>query len=131
MDVPTVDTGPHVLPQADAAPLTPPGVKATLHYVGFTSGPEGRDYRLQVREDALRIDFTVSISHAAFASRRAMLQDGPEICFQRMRQELQACGLQGPRSLTISDRELSDYKATHTTTPRWSSTLPARPKARP
>jgi hypothetical protein len=114
---PAVDVG-SIAPQTVGA-LRPARVaKTSLRYVGFGNGPESRDYHLAAQVDAVTIDYTLSIPHAAFASGRAKLQEGPEICYHRMLQQLLACGLDGPTTITISDRELSDYRDAHTPVPR-------------
>ena len=91
--------------------------RLVVEYVGFSNAGERREYRLQVREGPVMHHYTVNIPLAAFARRLARLQDGPDICYMKMQQEMLACGLEFPATLTVSDEELGR--------------LPGRPRARP
>jgi hypothetical protein len=85
-------------------------------YVGFTVNERTREYQLQVmRPDGQPRRFTVAISNRAFLAHRVRYQDAPEICFLKLKRELDASGDGFPSShMTITDDELAEYKTAHT-----------------
>jgi hypothetical protein len=88
-----------------------------LEYCGFRNTADQREYLLRGRLGAEERDYVVLIEHSAFADRRVALQDGPDICFQRLSRELTG-GLVPLAPMTISDTELAAYRAAHTVAPR-------------
>ncbi len=113
---------PHLPTERTGTPGPHPARAAAGHlavaYIGFSTVGDCREYSLQVREgDSLR-HYTVAIPHSAFLQGRARLQDGPEICYLRVQQEMLTCRLEGPTALTISDDDLAAYRLAHSPVPR-------------
>ncbi|HEY3120015.1 MAG TPA: hypothetical protein VGL15_05285 [Vicinamibacteria bacterium] len=93
-----------------------------LEYLGFRTTEEGRDYLLRTRLDAEIHGYTVRIAREAFAAGRARFQDGPEISYAKVRDELAAHEDGAIDAVfTINDAELASYRATHTRLPKWVS----------
>jgi hypothetical protein len=69
-------------------------------------------------------EYVIAIAQSAFAERRLALQDGPDICFQRLSRELVGGVLVPAALMTISDEELSAYQVAHTAPPRRGSPPP-------
>ncbi len=84
-------------------------------YVGFTVNERTREYQLQVmRPDGEPRVFTVAISNKAFLAHRVRYQDAPEICFLKLKRELDASGDGFPSShMTVTETELAEYKTAH------------------
>jgi hypothetical protein len=82
-----------------------------VQYVGFESKTLFREYTFAVRaEDAETRQYTLSITHEAFASHRARYQDAPDICLLKLRREL-ATAENHPvdTNFIVTDIELADY----------------------
>jgi hypothetical protein len=92
---------------------------AHVEYVGFRANESTREYTLRVKQAAGGIDdFTLSIANEAFISRRVRYQDGPDICFLKLQNELAALGGGLPAArLSVSDAELEEYRAAHAPKP--------------
>jgi hypothetical protein len=61
-----------------------------IRYMGFECTSEGRAYRLRVEWLGGALLVTVTIPTAAFESRKARFQDGPDLCFARLQRRLAA-----------------------------------------
>ena len=87
-----------------------------IQYVGFHDVQGRREYVLQAqRGDELR-RYTVWIELAAFSRRQALLQDGPDICYQKLVRELAEAEPHG--SVGVTDGDLTAYRETHAPPPR-------------
>jgi hypothetical protein len=99
-----------------------------LEYLGFGNVEDRREYRFRARRGADLHQFTVFIRHAAFASRQAQLQDGPDICYQKLWRLL--LGEQPVEStrVEVTEGELVEYRAARAPVPR-GTTGPKPPGA--
>jgi hypothetical protein len=87
---------------------------AVVQYVGFQAKPLAREYKFNVREGVALREFTLSIENEAFTSRRARIQDGPNICSLRLHTELAGETAQsGPLHYEITGAELDDFREAH------------------
>jgi hypothetical protein len=100
-----------------------------VEYRGFQNVGRWREYRLVVGRGAEASRYTVSIELAAFAERQALLQDGPDICYQKLLRELRGPEQPVPFALAVTEAELAAYRAAHST-PGRSSLSAARTAAR-
>jgi len=87
-----------------------------IQYVGFDDSAGSRIYAFHVIDatDEAR-EFTVRVQSAAFRPDGLKLQDGPDICFSRLGQELQK---ETPLSrtepnLSIGELDIKEYLANH------------------
>lgn len=118
-------------PRQTAAPRRAEAVRPKaspgIEYLGFRNVEGRREYLLQVQRGEQARRYTVSIELAAFAARQALLQEGPDICYQKLARELagadpqaagsdpQAAGSvpQAPERIGVTDEDLVAYRATH------------------
>jgi hypothetical protein len=123
-----------------AEPLTPPPVSppppspsptpsrvVRLEYVDFQDVAEYREFRLRVRTLDGSNDVRVRIPIAAFHTGRLRLQDGPDICYQKLLQAEGAGDTASPDTITIDDVELARYADGHKSVQKhrsWSSSSP-------
>ena len=108
--VPSLRPPPHPVAESRARLL--------VQYVGFTNSSGRREYRLVAQVGGEVLNFTMSIALEAFAGKRALLQDGPDICYQKLVRAL--AGGEDIRTgpLAVTDADLESYRAHHTPTPR-------------
>ena len=96
--------------------LNPPGPayapQLLLQYVGFEDTPKRREYVLLARLHDETRQYMVWIEQSAFTARKALRQDGPDICYQRLRREL-ADALVGTESFGITEGDLAGYREAH------------------
>ena len=88
----------------------------TVRYLGFHDVPGRREYVLDAQRGNLtdRYTYTLWIELSAFSSHHALLQDGPEICYQKLLRELCDVELQGSDGMPVTENDLASYRETHT-----------------
>ncbi len=82
-----------------------------IQYVGFNVAASSRIYNFDVLDPREAREFTVKVQSEAFRPAGLKLQDGPDICFTRLKQELQG-ETQESRTeahLTIGERDIQEY----------------------
>ncbi len=82
-----------------------------IQYVGFNVAASSRIYNFDVLNPKETREFTVQVQSEAFRPARLKLQDGPDICFARLKQELQG-ETQESRTeahLDIGERDIQEY----------------------
>ena len=98
-----------------------------VQYVGFQAKTLSREYTFNVREGGEQRAFTLSIENEAFTSRRARVQDGPNICSLRLRAELAGeAGAVVPLHFAITGAELDDFREAHSPKPTRNLYTPKR-----
>jgi hypothetical protein len=87
-----------------------------IRYVGFQVRASSRAYSFLVTNapNASR-QFTVTIQFTAFRPTQLKFQDGPDICFTRLRQELEREieGSLASAQLQIADEDVQKYLEKH------------------
>ena len=87
-----------------------------IQYVGFNVAGSSRIYTFHVIDTPEESrEFTVKVQSEAFRSACLKLQDGPGICFARLKQELQG-ETQRSRAeahLSIGERDIQEYLERH------------------
>ena len=95
--------------------LVPPAVRhLTLEYLGFRNARDRREYLLCARLGPESCEYTVWIANAAFTAGHALFQDGPDICYQKLRRELADTELKGTHTVEVTKSELLEYREAHT-----------------
>ncbi len=86
-----------------------------IQYVGFNVAASSRIYNFDVLDPKEAREFTVEVRSGAFCSTRLKLQDGPGICFARLKQELQGETQASPveAHLSIAERDIQEYLEQH------------------
>jgi hypothetical protein len=83
-----------------------------IQYRGFSVGVTSRIYSFHVITALHETrEFTVEVQNAAFYSPPLSMQDGPEICYGRLRQELDRETSISPAEprLQIGERDIQEY----------------------
>jgi hypothetical protein len=86
-----------------------------IQYVGFNVAASSRTYNFDVLDPKEARQFTVQLQSEAFRPARLKLQDGPGICFARLKQELEG-ETQEARAeahLSIRERDIQEYLEQH------------------
>jgi hypothetical protein len=102
--------------------------RLVVQYVGFQDAPGRREYVLMAQFGETIRKYTVWITREAFAKRQALLQDGPDICYQKLLRELVGTELQGSDGIAVTEDDLATYRETHSP-PARKSFAPPRPPA--
>jgi hypothetical protein len=88
-----------------------------IEYVGFKDTGSSREYSLRVQQGANPSrTFVLAIVNEAFSSRTARLQDGPDICYQRLLRVLAALDSE-PDHIVLSEADLYEYRHAHAPKP--------------
>jgi hypothetical protein len=82
-----------------------------IQYVGFNIAGSSRIYNFDVINTKETREFTVKIQSEAFRPAGLKLQDGPDICFARLKQELQAETQEAHADahLSIADGDIQEF----------------------
>ena len=114
-----------------------------IEYLGFQNVGESREYRLATYGPDGGTEFRFRIAIAAFGAGRVRLQDGPDVCYQKLLRAVVAGETMSAAVITLDDAELASYIQAHTHVPKhrsWSPPAtprppfvppPARPRAVP
>ena len=87
-----------------------------IQYVGFNVAASSRIYNFDVIDDTAEArEFTVKVQSGAFRPARLKLQDGPGICFARLKQELQGETQESrvEAQLSIGEQDIQEYLVLH------------------
>jgi hypothetical protein len=117
----------HIRPRTAERDLRAP-LRLAVQYLGFNDVQGRREYVLSAQQGAEARRYTVWIELTAFAGHRALLQDGPDICYQKLLRELAGSELRGCERIGVTEGDLAAYRETHTPPVRRSFSLPG-PKA--
>jgi len=95
--------------QPTLAQSPPPRLSSStrVEYLDYQTLPDYREYRLSVRAPEGSGEFRFRIPIAAFAAKRMLLQDGPDVCYQKLLRTLAAGETPSPmrsRSTTSSSQ---------------------------
>ncbi len=95
---------------------SPPAPRRSVRveYLDFQNLAEHREFRLRVYGPDGSTESRFRIPIAAFGAGRVRLQDGPEVCYQKLLRALAAGEAAGPDVITIDDADLASYREAHT-----------------
>jgi len=117
-----------LVPPATSPPPTPARL-ARVEYLDFQNVDEHREFRFRVYGTEGSAEFRLRIAFAAVAARRVRLQDGPDVCYQKLLSALAAGETASPAAITIDDADLASYVFAHTKVVKHrSSWTPSPPK---
>ncbi len=93
-----------------------------IQYVGFNVAASSRTYNFDVLDTQETREFTVQVQSEAFRPAGLKLQDGPDICFARLKQELQGETQESrvEAHLSIADQDIQEYLV-RTALPAWTA----------
>jgi hypothetical protein len=98
-------------PKPEKAPPKPAPI--AIQYLGFQNVGARRDYLLQVGRGEQAVRHVLSIELAAFSLRLALLQDGPDICYQVLLRALAAPEQPVAQTIAVTEADLAAYRAAH------------------
>jgi hypothetical protein len=103
----------------------PPGRFVRVEYLGFQNVAEHREFRLRAYglDGSTQVRFRIAI--AAFDAGRVRLQDGPDVCYQKLLRAVAGGETTSPDVITIDDIDLASYREAHTQVPKHKSWQPA------
>lgn len=109
------------------SPLPQPssGRFVRIEYLDFQSVAEHREFRLRAYGPDGSAEFRFRIAVAAFAAGRVRLQDGPDVCYQKVLRAVAAGETPSPDVISIDDLELASYRVAHTPVPKHRSFNPS------
>ena len=113
-------------PLVPSVPLPPvPGPFVRVEYVGFQDVAEHREFRLRAYGHDGSTEFRFAIAIVAFGAGRVPLQDGPDVCYQKLLRLIAAGGTARPDVITIDGVELASYREARTPVRKhgWSAPL--------
>jgi hypothetical protein len=86
-----------------------------IQYVGFNVAASSRTYNFDVIDPKEAREFTVQVQSEAFRPAGLKLQDGPDICFARLKQELEGetGESRAEAHLSIGERDIAEYLEEH------------------
>ena len=71
-------------------PSRSPHVATRIEYLDYQAQADYREYRLALHSQEGTTEARVRIPVTAFAASRVLLQDGPDVCYQRLLRMLSA-----------------------------------------
>jgi hypothetical protein len=102
-----------------------------IQYLDCQGKADYREYRLALHSQEGTAEVRVRIPVAAFAANRVLLQDGPDVCYQRLLRMASAGEVPSDNLIVIDGAELAAYREAHTPAPRRSVTPRSLPKRAP
>jgi hypothetical protein len=121
-------------PLSLAVPPPPlPGHFVRVEYLGFQNLAEHREFRLRVCRPAGSTEFRLRIADTAFGA-TVRLQDGPDVCYQRLLRAIADGETASPGVITLDDLDLASYRAAHTVVPKrrsWALSAQSAPAVVP
>jgi hypothetical protein len=89
-------------------------MRSTVHYVGFRSTEDGREYTLRASGTPPRM-FVMLIAHEHFVAGQLRYQDGPDLCCAKLTRVLaEETGEPAPDGeFVVTAKELLEYHSSH------------------
>jgi hypothetical protein len=99
-----------------------------IQYLGFQDVKGRRQYALRAQRGDQARRYTVWIELSAFSDHQALLQNGPDICYQKLLRELGGSELQASDGIGVTEGDLAAYRETHPLPARRSFSPPSPPQ---
>jgi hypothetical protein len=100
-----------------------------VKYVGFRDVEGRREYELHVQRGDETRRYTLWIGLAAFSRAHVLLQDGPDICYQKLVRELAGAEEGRPGHIAVTEHDLAAYREAHAAPARRGGFSAPRPSA--
>ena len=113
----------------ERTPSKSPHLATRVEYLDYQSQADYREYRLALHSQEGTREARVRIPVTAFAASRVLLQDGPDVCYQRLLRMLSAGEAPSREVIVVDGAELTAYREAHTPAPRRFAT-PRSPSKR-
>jgi hypothetical protein len=95
-----------------------------VEYLGFQSVGDHREYRLASYGPDASVEYRFRIPFTAFGAGRLRLQDGPDVCYQKLLRAL-ADGETASGVILIDEADLAIYREAHTHVPKHRARTPS------
>lgn len=121
-------------PVPTISPAPSRGHAVRVEYLDSHDADEHREYRFRVYGLDGSSETRLRIANAAFDARRVRMQDGPDLCYQKLLRAIAAGVTVHPDVITIDDADLSSYRDEHTPVPKrrsWAPSSPVTPAVAP
>jgi hypothetical protein len=105
-------------------PAASPGRSFRVEYLDFQNVAEYREYRFRVCGPGASTEARLRIATVAFGAGRLRLQDGPDVCYQKLIRAVAAGEAAGADVMTVDDADLASYREAHTPVARHRSFTP-------
>ena len=115
----------HLLLPTHLPPRPSSGRLVRIEYLDFKNVGEHREFRLRAYLPDGSAEFRFRIAVAAFDAGRVRLQDGPDVCYQKLLRAVAAGETPSPDVISIDDLELASYREAHTPVPKHRSYNPS------
>ena len=116
---------PILVPALPVPKPTLPRLSVRIEYLDCQTLPEYREYRLAVCGPDGPVESRFRIAMAAFGAGRVRIQDGPDVCYQKLLRSVTAGETASPDVVVIDDAELASYRAAHTPVQKHRSWSPS------
>src|SRR5512143_531841 len=90
-----------------------PGRGVRVEYIDRRDVPEHREYRFRIYGLDGSTEVRMSIANVAFDAGRVRMQDGPDVCYQKLLRAITAGETPGPGVIPIADGDLLSYRDEH------------------
>ncbi|PYQ44788.1 MAG: hypothetical protein DMF77_06270, partial [Acidobacteria bacterium] len=113
---------------APALPVPKPAssrLSVRIEYLDCQTLPEYREYRLAACGPDGPVESRFRIALGAFDAGRVRIQDGPDVCYQKLLRSVTAGETASPDVVVIDDVELASYRTAHTPVPKQRSWTPS------
>ena len=89
-----------------------------VRYLGMTSQPKHSEYGFQIEnKDESTRQVIMTISHSCFRTNQLMIQEAPDLCYQKMLMDLTNEDLQPIRNrIPVTESDIAQYRASHPNT---------------
>jgi hypothetical protein len=104
---------------------TLPRLAVRIEYLDCQTLPEYREYRLAACGPDGPVESRFRIAMAAFDAGRVRIQDGPDVCYQKLLRSVAAGETASSDVVVIDDVELASYRAAHTPVQKHRSWSPS------
>ena len=120
-----MSTEPILAPAPPPSKPSSPRLSIRIEYLDCQTLPEYREYRLAAYGPDGPVESRFRIAIAAFGAGRVRIQDGPDVCYQKLLRSVTAGETASPDVVVIDDVELASYRTAHTPVPKQRSWTPS------
>ncbi len=115
------------VPQLGLPPVAPPALSrfVRVEYVDFKSVDDYREFRFRVSGPEGSNEFRLRIAASAFVAGRVGLQDGPDVCYQKLLRVVADGEMSSAAAITVGDADLVSYREAHTRVPKHRAWTPS------
>jgi hypothetical protein len=85
-----------------------------LRFLGVISRPEFSEYGFQIENEDKSIQFlSLTIANSLFQTRQLMVQEAPDLCYQKILSKLRGEAPEAFEELSITESDIERYREVH------------------